>query len=665
MKHTSALKMMRAGLLATALGLGACQDVEVSTPAPEPTQQDTQRMLTQQVGEAARPLWASGVGTGLQPDYRARMLAFYYNRFRVAPHLYGLTYESPPMSSMRLPFIPAPPARLDPYMAEPGRWLAQFREQTGCVCDNAAVGYDPMNPDTAEQEAFVNSTCCELDVVGGAAQCVGPLVPCDNPNATPRGVRWGRLNLGPTQIQNEGLTRQGSPITADFLSLLGASLGAVNNSSGQQFLQAGLSRGSSVPGSAIGVSIIETVEVPESCQVREDPCPGGSCQDPDTGALVCEEADNPQCLGLCEGGEEGGRPCSLPEPMEGPDECDPLNYPTVETLVFAQGQTQAPTPVLSDGIHATLGNEPPMGVNLMTPEGAVFYPAPEGTTTFAVHYYETDGTPAGTPSAIDVVVDGSCNPMNLYATPDVLPVTNQPAPLAGELYTHDVALTPGCYRYVFVAKDGAGFEYTYPTYGSLQAQVGMGGMDGNEVLVVLNDETCPIWVPEREDISCAQSPQECEAGDERPCYTGLYGTQDRGACQLGTESCQGGRWSGSCAGEVTPEAADACGDGVDNDCDGGIDEGCEQTGEPDMGMADMSAQEPDMSASTPDMGEQEQDMSASTPDMSTPPDTGGGDDDSGPCGCESVHGRVSYHSWMVLFIGLCAGFIGRRRRRKM
>lgn len=670
----SAKKMASLGWLAAAvsvalMGCNPADQPDTSAPV-EVSEQDSER-IAQQLGEGAKPLWASGVGTGLQPDYRARMLGFMYNRFRIAPHLYGLTYENPPMSGMQVPFIPVPPARLDPYMAEPGRWLAQFRENTGCLCDAAAVNYNPMDPELAENEKFINATCCEMDVVGGSAQCVGPLVPCDNPNATLRTTRWGRLNLGAGQIQTEGINRgdiieeSEEPAVAEFLTLLGASLGVVDDVSGRQFLTAGLSTGSKVSGSAVGVSFIETFDVPDACQEREDPCPGGGvCKDPDSMAELCDKEANAECLGLCDGGDDDGRPCVLPEEMEGPDMCDPENYPTRETLVLAQGQTQAPTPVLSDGIHGMFGNEPPMGIDFQTPEGVVFYPAPEGATSFVVHYYELDGEPAGTPSLIDVVIDDTCQSMTLYDAPDTLPVTNEPAPISGDLYAYDEVLTEGCYGYVFVAQDGAGFEHTFPTYGSLQAKIGADGQ------VLFNDDACPIWVPQRQNLSCVSSPQECEAGDTRPCYTGLYGTQDQGVCTVGEETCSNGRWSGSCDGEVTPEAEDVCGDGKDNDCDGGVDEGCDTPGEdmgsgsPDMGSGeeDMGAGEADMGGE--DMGAGEADMGGGANDMgSTPanPDMGGGDDDDTGCCSQVNHGTVPHH-WMVMFIGLFAALMRRRRR---
>ncbi|MCI0672333.1 MAG: hypothetical protein L0Y64_17925 [Myxococcaceae bacterium] len=51
----------------------------------------------------------------------------------------------------------------------------------------------------------------------------------------------------------------------------------------------------------------------------------------------------------------------------------------------------------------------------------------------------------------------------------------------------------------------------------------------------------------------------------RACYTGAAGTEDVGLCHGGTQTCVAGDW-GTCAGEVTP-TGEVC-DGLDNDCDG-------------------------------------------------------------------------------------------------
>lgn len=67
----------------------------------------------------------------------------------------------------------------------------------------------------------------------------------------------------------------------------------------------------------------------------------------------------------------------------------------------------------------------------------------------------------------------------------------------------------------------------------------------------------------------------CEPASYRDCYTGPENTNAIGVCKVGKEICNDlGEWSGNCVGEVLPGNSELCGDGVDNNCDGRIDEEC-------------------------------------------------------------------------------------------
>ncbi len=70
--------------------------------------------------------------------------------------------------------------------------------------------------------------------------------------------------------------------------------------------------------------------------------------------------------------------------------------------------------------------------------------------------------------------------------------------------------------------------------------------------------------------SCSQ----CTGDETKACtYSGPSGTENKGICKAGTQTCSNGQW-GACEGEVLPAAQETCGDNLDNNCDGNTDEGC-------------------------------------------------------------------------------------------
>lgn len=65
----------------------------------------------------------------------------------------------------------------------------------------------------------------------------------------------------------------------------------------------------------------------------------------------------------------------------------------------------------------------------------------------------------------------------------------------------------------------------------------------------------------------------CPVGTTGPCYSGPPSTEGVGACHAGTQYCVNGSAWGACTGEVLP-SAETCGNAIDDDCDGGVDEDC-------------------------------------------------------------------------------------------
>jgi len=68
----------------------------------------------------------------------------------------------------------------------------------------------------------------------------------------------------------------------------------------------------------------------------------------------------------------------------------------------------------------------------------------------------------------------------------------------------------------------------------------------------------------------------CTIGDEEPCYDGPARTEGVGICSSGTRQCDGGVWTG-CDGQVVPQL-ESC-NGLDDNCDERVDEGWLELGQ--------------------------------------------------------------------------------------
>jgi len=139
----------------------------------------------------------------------------------------------------------------------------------------------------------------------------------------------------------------------------------------------------------------------------------------------------------------------------------------------------------------------------------------------------------------------------------------------------------------------------------------------------------------------------CRVDEPRPCYTGPSETRGVGACRGGMRTCANGNYT-RCTGEVKP-SLELC-NGVDDDCDGTVDDLC-------VGMGGGTAQPGDGGAGGGSAGGGSAGGGSAGGEAMTAGGAAGGGATEMPkgCGCSGVEGGVS-----LLALGL---MLLRRRSR--
>ena len=183
----------------------------------------------------------------------------------------------------------------------------------------------------------------------------------------------------------------------------------------------------------------------------------------------------------------------------------------------------------------------------------------DGDYLFEVYSVNSVGKYDPTPATFSWTID-TTETLSEVVTP-----TDETEATTSETTTEATSTEPSCQAQTFYFdSDGDGYGDLINTTSTCEMPAGY----------VQNNTDCDDTNPDINPCStevCDGLDNNCN-GEIDENLTRQCGTTDVGACQFGSQTCQTGIW-GDCLGAIEP-IEEICGDNIDNNCDGQIDENC-------------------------------------------------------------------------------------------
>ncbi len=301
----------------------------------------------------------------------------------------------------------------------------------------------------------------------------------------------------------------------------------------------------------------------------------GSCQKPENYISGAEDGfqNKDVCDGLdndCNGATDEGCPCNFANIKEGV--CGKT------TRGYIDGSCQIPSAyqddeTLCDGKDNDCNGEVDESCTCVVGETESCYTGPSGTADVGAcasgqHTCQKDG---------DDSAFGECTNQTLPSGENCTDGIDNDCDGDTDMADSDCTCTPGATQSCYTGPSGTQGVGVCASGTQTCQQQNDGSAWGpcmNETLPGGEDCTDGLDNDCDGDTDMNDSACTCTIGTTQSCYTGPSGTQGVGSCSAGNETCQqandGTKWS-SCQNQTLP-SIEACGDNIDNDCDGQTDE---------------------------------------------------------------------------------------------